>query len=64
MINRENTKIELGVACSICLEEIPESVAMNSEADEYAQYFCGIECYDKWRVLKDSQDKPTKVSKK
>jgi hypothetical protein len=37
------------VACSVCLKEIPESVAMSSEADEYTQHFCGIECYNKWR---------------
>ncbi len=37
------------VACNICLTEIPESVAMSSEADEYTQYFCGIECYTQWR---------------
>jgi len=37
------------VACSICLTEIPKSVAMSSEADEYTQYFCGIECYNQWR---------------
>lgn len=37
------------VACSVCLSEIPESVAMNSEADEYTQHFCGIECYTQWR---------------
>ncbi len=37
------------VACGICLTEIPESVAVSSEADEYTQYFCGIECYTRWR---------------
>jgi len=37
------------VKCNICLAEIPESVAMSSEADEYTQYFCGIECYNRWR---------------
>jgi hypothetical protein len=37
------------VACSVCLTEIPESVAANSEADEYTQHFCGTACYDKWR---------------
>jgi len=37
------------VACCTCMTEIPESVAMSSEADEYTQYFCGIECYTKWR---------------
>ncbi|HHI92299.1 MAG TPA: DUF3330 domain-containing protein [Gammaproteobacteria bacterium] len=37
------------VTCSVCLTEIPESVAMSSEADEYTQHFCGIECYTRWR---------------
>ena len=42
------------VACSICLAEIPESVAMSSEADEYTQHFCGIECYTQWRDENDT----------
>jgi hypothetical protein len=42
------------VACKVCLEEIPKSVAANQEADEYAQHFCGIECYSIW---KDQQAK-------
>jgi hypothetical protein len=37
------------VVCDICLKEIPESVAMSSEADEYTQHFCGISCYNQWR---------------
>ena len=37
------------VACDVCLKEIPESVAVSSEADDYTQHFCGIECYNKWR---------------
>lgn len=45
------------VSCSICLKEIPESVAMSSEADEYTQHFCGTECYQKWR---DEADNPEK----
>lgn len=42
------------VACSICLTEIPESVAMSSEADDYTQHFCGITCYNKWHEESDS----------
>ena len=42
------------VACSICLAEIPESVAMSSEADDYTQHFCGINCYNKWRDEADN----------
>jgi hypothetical protein len=37
------------VACEVCLAEIPESVAMSSEGDEYTQHFCGIDCYNRWR---------------
>ena len=37
------------VACSVCLTEIPESVAASSEADDYTQHFCGITCYTQWR---------------
>jgi hypothetical protein len=37
------------VACEVCLAEIPESVAMSSEGDDYTQHFCGIECYNQWR---------------
>lgn len=42
------------VACSVCLTEIPESVAMSSEADEYTQHFCGITCYTQWRDENDT----------
>ena len=37
------------LACKVCLEEIPESVAVSQEGDEYAQHFCGIECYSIWK---------------
>jgi len=37
------------VACAVCLKDIPASVATSQEGDEYAQHFCGLECYDKWK---------------
>ncbi len=44
------TPVETGhVACAVCLKEIPASVALSQEGDEYAQHFCGLECYDKWK---------------
>ena len=46
------------VACDTCLTEIPKSVAMSSEADEYTQYFCGTECYTKWRSEDNSDNTP------
>ena len=47
------------VACSVCLAEIPESVAVSSEADDYAQHFCGITCYTQWRDESDSSHAST-----
>lgn len=43
------------VACEVCLKEIPESVAMSSEADEYAQHFCGLSCYQQWRERQEGK---------
>ncbi len=37
------------IACAVCLKDIPASVAFSQEGDEYAQHFCGLECYDKWK---------------
>jgi len=45
------------LACEICLEEIPESVANSQEADEYTQHFCGIECYSIWKSEAGSEQK-------
>ena len=56
MTNKTPPDKEENVACNVCLTEIPESVAVSSEADEYTQYFCGIECYDKWRDKEQPQE--------
>jgi transcription elongation factor Elf1 len=37
------------VACDICCKEIPLSEAKTSEAVDYVAYFCGLECYVKWK---------------
>jgi len=37
------------VACEICLKEIPVSEAKTAEAVDYVMYFCGLECYAKWK---------------
>ena len=37
------------VPCEVCLTEIPRSEAKIDEASDYVTYFCGLECYDKWR---------------
>lgn len=37
------------IDCSICLKEIPESEAKIFEAQDYLQYYCGLECYQQWQ---------------
>jgi len=37
------------VACEICLKEVPRSEAAIAEARDYVAYFCGLECYEKWK---------------
>ncbi|MCK5499601.1 MAG: DUF3330 domain-containing protein [Gammaproteobacteria bacterium] len=37
------------VPCNVCLKEIPRSEAEIEEASDYVLYFCGLDCYEKWR---------------
>ena len=37
------------VACEICLKEVPISEATVREATDYIAYFCGLDCYEKWK---------------
>jgi hypothetical protein len=36
------------LACEVCLTEIPESVNVSAEADDYVVHYCGLECYRLW----------------
>lgn len=40
---------EVHVACEVCLTEVPVSGAKSEETSDYVAYFCGLDCYDKWR---------------
>ena len=37
------------VACEICLKEVPKSEATVPEATDYVVYFCGLDCYERWK---------------
>ena len=37
------------VPCDVCQHDIPLSEALVAEATEYVVYFCGLDCYDRWR---------------
>lgn len=37
------------VACEVCMKEVPRSEAIIPEAVGYVVYFCGLDCYEKWK---------------
>ena len=43
------------VSCTVCLKEVPSSAARHDEASDYVYYFCGSDCYAKWR-LKEGEE--------
>ena len=53
----DDTTVPL-VSCAECLKMVPKDEAKVSEAADYVAYFCGLECFDKWRAKDDAADKP------
>ena len=49
-------EVEL-VDCEVCLKEIPVSEANSEEARDYVVYFCGLECYARWRAQPTDNNK-------
>jgi hypothetical protein len=37
------------VPCEVCRHEILLSEALPAEATEYVAYFCGLDCFHRWR---------------
>ena len=37
------------IACNVCQHDIPVSEALVEEATDYVIYFCGLDCYERWR---------------
>lgn len=42
------------VACDVCLREVPRSEAVVPEAADYVAYFCGLQCFQKWKSLPET----------
>jgi len=42
------------IACEVCLREVPRSEAVVPEAADYVAYFCGVQCFEKWKSLPES----------
>lgn len=41
--------VPAGTYCEHCHSEIPPSAIDQPEPEEYSLYFCGLECFEKWR---------------
>jgi hypothetical protein len=37
------------IRCPVCEHEVPLSEVVVREASDYVAYFCGLECYERWR---------------
>jgi len=46
------------VSCEVCLKEVPAAEALIPEAADYFVYFCGLECYEKWKGKGGNPDEP------
>ncbi|MCA1790099.1 MAG: DUF3330 domain-containing protein [Thioalkalivibrio sp.] len=46
------------VHCKECQKEISASEIEQSEAQEYALYFCGLECFGKWQERAEKEGAP------
>jgi len=44
------------ISCEICLKEVPKTDAQSVEMNDYAMYFCGLECFEKWRGQQDKNE--------
>ena len=49
MGTRENRVDEMLIECEVCLKEIPGSEAKTDEVNDYVTYFCGLDCFEKWK---------------
>ncbi len=38
------------VACDVCMKEVPLSQATVPESQDYVAHFCGLDCYQKWKL--------------
>jgi hypothetical protein len=59
MIEQEKIVAPEIVSCEVCFKEIPLSEATSVKATDYIVYYCGLECYDKWK----KQDEDSESSK-
>lgn len=42
-------------ACAVCGRHIVPAQAKSVETQDYMLFFCGLDCYQKWRNQRDEQ---------
>lgn len=52
------------VPCDVCRKEVPLSSAVIPEAEDYVAYFCGLECYEKWKQQSGNTGQQVEPAKK
>lgn len=52
MIEQKEIVAPEKVTCEVCFKEIPISEATSVKATDYIVYYCGLDCYDRWRKQK------------
>ncbi len=53
----DDTTVPL-VVCAECMKRIPKDTAQSAEAADYVAYFCGLDCFQKWRETSNEAQKP------
>jgi len=56
MTEQHKSTTEEKVPCEVCLKEIPKSEAKVVEAEDYVHYFCGLDCFEKWKKGEKNAD--------
>ena len=49
------------ISCQLCCKEVPLSEARVAEAADYVAYFCGLECYAKWKLRSEQAEQKDSV---
>lgn len=57
MTTKESPAPAEQISCEVCRKEVPKSEATVAEATDYFAYFCGLECYEKWKA-EDGESNP------
>lgn len=49
------------ITCEVCFKEIPISEAKSDKATDYIMYYCGLDCYDKWKKQEDKSNENSRL---